>query len=468
VPVNTAATGLAGGLADAETKAKADAEAKAKADAEAKAKEDERKPGLLSRVGDTVTSRDFLVPLLSGLGSMASSPSRYLGSAVLEGLQGGVEASEALRKRSADIAKTESEIVNDSLVSDPVSKLVFQRVFDPKTGTYDFISPMEYQKNKSKYRLSPFAPNEPRGMTAVTAAATPATTQTTAPTAPAAPSSTTVPAGTTTPIYRELPNDQRMNDLIRYNVDRTQFGSVPDPSADPFTDASKRAVEARNNTQNLMTLADALSKSPSGPFQAGVVAPVTKYLNSLSNAVGLGNFFDPETVAKGEVVDKINTQLASMSGQQGTEGYKKLEALKEGIPSNFNSTEGKAALIASILTNNRQAIDEDNFYKLYQKRLATEGVPTQFVQSAGMGLKEEFNRRQAPQYQQEEKVLADLFLKPLRNSSGEVINPSTMSYIITRGGQVPAGFIAAMEKTYAPQYGPGIANRVLRIFGAGE
>jgi len=86
---------------------------------------DKEKPGLLSRIGDTVTSRDFLVPLLSGLGSMASSPSRYLGSAVLQGLMGGAEASEAMRKRSADIAKTEAETMQQNMVLTPYGNLVF-------------------------------------------------------------------------------------------------------------------------------------------------------------------------------------------------------------------------------------------------------------------------------------------------------------------------------------------------------
>jgi len=41
--------------------------------------------------GDFATSRQFIVPLLTGLGAMASSPSRYLGSAVLQGLGAGAQ-----------------------------------------------------------------------------------------------------------------------------------------------------------------------------------------------------------------------------------------------------------------------------------------------------------------------------------------------------------------------------------------
>jgi hypothetical protein len=42
--------------------------------------------------GSFLTSRQFVVPLLTGLGAMASSPSRYLGAAALQGLGAGAQA----------------------------------------------------------------------------------------------------------------------------------------------------------------------------------------------------------------------------------------------------------------------------------------------------------------------------------------------------------------------------------------
>jgi hypothetical protein len=45
-------------------------------------------------LGDTLMSEQFLVPLLSGLGTMAGSNSRYLGAAILQGIGGGAKAYE--------------------------------------------------------------------------------------------------------------------------------------------------------------------------------------------------------------------------------------------------------------------------------------------------------------------------------------------------------------------------------------
>ena len=45
-------------------------------------------------IGDSLMSEQFLVPLLAGIGTMAGSNSRYLGSAILQGIGGGAKAYE--------------------------------------------------------------------------------------------------------------------------------------------------------------------------------------------------------------------------------------------------------------------------------------------------------------------------------------------------------------------------------------
>jgi hypothetical protein len=62
---------------------------------------------------DTVTSEKFIIPLLSGLAGMASSPSRYLGSAVLQGLGAGAQSYQQMKAQEANIAKTQAQIERD-------------------------------------------------------------------------------------------------------------------------------------------------------------------------------------------------------------------------------------------------------------------------------------------------------------------------------------------------------------------
>lgn len=54
-------------------------------------------------------SGDALLAILSGLGTMASSPSRYLGSAILQGIGGAASTYAGLREQSADVAAKNME-----------------------------------------------------------------------------------------------------------------------------------------------------------------------------------------------------------------------------------------------------------------------------------------------------------------------------------------------------------------------
>ena len=65
--------------------------------------------------GDFLTSKQFVLPLLSGLGKMAGSNSRYLGSALLQGLGGAAESYENLQNQTSQIQLRQSEIAKNTL-----------------------------------------------------------------------------------------------------------------------------------------------------------------------------------------------------------------------------------------------------------------------------------------------------------------------------------------------------------------
>jgi len=65
--------------------------------------------GFLDQAGDFFTKhQNAIVPILTGLATMASSPSRYLGSAILQGLGGGAQAYENLQNQLANRAQIEA------------------------------------------------------------------------------------------------------------------------------------------------------------------------------------------------------------------------------------------------------------------------------------------------------------------------------------------------------------------------
>lgn len=92
---------------------------------------------------DFLTSRQFVVPLLSGFGAMASSNSRYLGSAMLQGLGKGAEAYSGLEKQEADIGARKAQTfgaltqaANENFRVLP-NGMVMVRLTDGRTVPYD-------------------------------------------------------------------------------------------------------------------------------------------------------------------------------------------------------------------------------------------------------------------------------------------------------------------------------------------
>lgn len=60
-------------------------------------------------IGDFLTSKEFIIPALTGLGAMASSPSRYLGSAILQGVGAGAQSYMDVLGKESELAKRAAE-----------------------------------------------------------------------------------------------------------------------------------------------------------------------------------------------------------------------------------------------------------------------------------------------------------------------------------------------------------------------
>ena len=106
--------------------------------------------------GDFFTSRQFIQPALVGLATMASSPSRYLGSAILQGLGGasdaysnlekqmsGIEQAKALTQQVGAATREQEAATVRGNIMEKNGRLIVQYV-DPKTGRYVTIDGAQY------------------------------------------------------------------------------------------------------------------------------------------------------------------------------------------------------------------------------------------------------------------------------------------------------------------------------------
>jgi hypothetical protein len=92
-----------------------------------------------SGAGDFISrNKNIILPVLQGLGAMASSPSRYLGSAILQGLGAGAKSYGDLQQQQAGTKLVEAQVPGQALLS--AQKAIFTdangitRVFVPGKG----------------------------------------------------------------------------------------------------------------------------------------------------------------------------------------------------------------------------------------------------------------------------------------------------------------------------------------------
>jgi hypothetical protein len=108
--------------------------------------------------GDYLTSREFVVPLLSGLGKMAGSNSRYLGSAVLQGIGGAAESYQNLENQLSerDIKRGELNVKQQESGVKLMDyyKGNFTRFWDPETKQFKYRNQLNPSKTYTENEYS--------------------------------------------------------------------------------------------------------------------------------------------------------------------------------------------------------------------------------------------------------------------------------------------------------------------------
>lgn len=88
---------------------------------------------------DGTVNKDALLSILSGIGTMASSPSRYLGSAILQGIGGAANTYAGLEERRSDITKKRIDNANEF-----EKAFLRQREYNPEITREDFARSIGY------------------------------------------------------------------------------------------------------------------------------------------------------------------------------------------------------------------------------------------------------------------------------------------------------------------------------------
>lgn len=413
------------------------------------------------------TTESWLVPLLTGLGTMASSPSRYAGAAALQGIGGAAGAYENVMKnvaeRGAKTAEAESAYADiaKTAFEETTSGIPFVRVYDQDGSPRIIRQPPAAEWSKYTF-APPKTPAERLEMQQQAEAALGA-----APTARAA--TAAKPAGAIYDANTALPDTTHQ--LLTANKSALENAGLSPESAEtsPFKAAADEAEFALGNRTNLNRMAEALSASPAGPAQERL-ADVARYVNSVTGLFGIPPIA-AETLANQEEVDKLRGLLANQA-RRGSASALELETVLQSIPGNINSEGGKAKIMAGLLTVNQRAVDENNYLNKVKNELAAPDGPYQLSQKqanvAGRGLFQEFTKTQGPRYDEEKRAFEDLFRAGSSARGGDGRQMTALEAIIARQG---AGYTPEFRSSlqgYLQSRGfsdPTMADRLLRYFG---
>lgn len=377
--------------------------------------------------------RKILIPTLTGLGAMASSPSRYLGSAVLQGLGAGAQSFANLEEKMANIASTEmgtkaqqAEIVKGSFYTD--GERGYVRFYNPD-GTFnvmlfsDWLALPENQRpaidpttySKAMQFMQSQEAKKAGAATGVGGGTTPSSTgtgvapKTEAPAAPATttetatiepatkpveptakpvgakPTEETAPAGPAIQLTPQL--KQEAVKTARELMGAGKTATATQPGLKVFENQRDLADGAQNMRLQIATLGSTLSGLPrdgsiltSGKAQE-VLQPIAAIMNNFLAAAKMPEVVSASDLASSESVKKTVRMMAEAAARSGNQSsYAALTALADTVPSITNSPGGQAKLLAELYIINQMQIDKANYMnQIYE---AAKGPKGQYIGQA--------------------------------------------------------------------------------------
>lgn len=341
--------------------------------------------------GDFLTSRQFIVPLLTAVGAAATTPTRNLGTAIAAGLGAGAQAygnqeqqQAGVEKTRADTRSTEMETYQKSFMQTPSGNWVWLADGEPiPAGDYDKMrregrAPAllgrvpDNAADVIKKRLTAKAEVAKADAAPVSAQPTTPTTEkkagepTAAPVAPVE-KAPLPPSG--------IGYDKKSQSLAETERNVAISGGQAYQTSKNVTDNYLKSVvpmadAARDSSRYLSELAENLSNATQGKgldvpgFAFDGRAQITSALNSLSRAFGGKEFGQADSIK--EINDKIQTLQATVKAAGGNqESFAALDALRKAFANPSMNPRSYSKLAADMMAQNQRAIDREQHRSIY-------------------------------------------------------------------------------------------------------
>lgn len=376
------------------------------------------------KAGDFLTSERFIVPLLTGLGTMASSQSRYLAPAILQGIGAGAASYMEVPKIQAETERTRQEALNKEALT-PKMKAETRAIelenymksfLESKYGNLVFLKDgtpisrsdyMEMIRRGEKPELLGGIPQGGLDMVkkGVETAGGGEGAQLPASGAPtvdkAAPQST--PGG----VYDEG-SSKSAREEAKLAVDGGLKAEAAAKNTETYRNyVTSEATSARETAPYLKelstTLADAYASKGwnTAGFQSGLRSEISSLINTIYRSAG-GTEDLSELKSNEDKVNKVAQFLAERRGTAaGQHAYAALSAIKAAVPNLDMSPEAGAELTAQLMALQQKSLDRETHFNRY----INEG--NGFAGKAGPDFD---SPQRSSRYQKEQQILKDMML----------------------------------------------------------
>lgn len=398
--------------------------------------------GLLPQTG--LFSEQTVIPLLTGLGAMASSNSPYLGSALLQGIGAGAQSYLTTQQKQAAIAQTKQE--TDAIKAEMAKgafvpgKYGYMQWVKGPNGTAYLMPMAEYQELRRAGRApEPAFQSGTEGATGTQPYQAP-------PSGAAAPAPVVEPTavgGAQHPLYDANSHTEAQKEKNKF--DATVGGPAYDTnyklSEKYIGDVSREADAARANGRNVQELSSNLASAVTlkGGATPGPTFDARAYALGLANvaarAAGLPEVSSADsTEAIASKVNAIQSFMQAHGADQNSLGA--LRAATSTVPNPNMPPDAFAPLSAMLMVQQKRAIDAKNHADNWSQ------------DSGGtyLGASKDFSRKTSQVYADDQNALAALMLKTPkvfqqfmsgRDSQGQPIDESRMTNVLKAAGYNP-------------------------------
>ena len=395
-------------------------------------------------LGDYLTSEEFLIPALTGLGTAVTSamqaPTTSLGAALAGGAGAGVLAGAQqilpTRAKQAEIDKIKaeeqerlaqagttralglkavSEIPSGAMIIDKEGRVLGVNVYLPGSSTPTQVSLEEYYRAQSSgrpYSLSPSGGEAPGTQ--------PPPSGTPMPGGGAEPLATPIQPKEVAPTAKDAqaaPSSLSKEDIElakKYRAEENKMANTAlGQYKDIYTPQQEKAEAARDLRNQVLPMSAALSSLPKtgklspGPLQA-FMAPVVQRVNDIARKLNFeGGPFDENIVANSEEAKKYIRQLQTKAAANGDQkSYAALDAIGGGYPSDLNSSKGLARLLAGVVVDARKEIDKHEYFQNFRQIAGGQRAP--MASASWANLDTRYDKGRQGQLQKDKEVLEKL------------------------------------------------------------